>query len=354
MISVAYSTILEQAADRCGLPSPAEVDGLTELQSADTDKLRKGASHGLETIWRAANWPETRRVEQRRFRLAWSSATTYAALDEVYHIGSGKYAIALRASTNEDPYDSSATLNTAYWAELKFSYSGNDWSSATTYNTVGTVVRYTVNGYYYALHTAAPVSTAPTNTSYWGRLIDFDPYIDYAQTGQTVIEQVYNVWNANPNATIERGEQPFLYSRTGVQVTSQPLPAQVWLEFRAAAPALTGATLDTAATYAVGEQVYYASTTNGVFTSNFYDVISATSAGETPASAAAKFSLVEIPARFRTALVHFAAANWQRAQGAVRREDAIMEENYAFSALQAEITRLEAQSGQHNIVTYHR
>jgi hypothetical protein len=348
MSRVNYSLILTQACARCGLPSPRPVDGVVELQDTDANLLREGAWHGLEVMHKAANWPETRLVERRRFRDVWSSATTYAALDEVYHIGSGKYAIALRASTNQEPYDSSDALNTAYWAELKFGYSGDDWLGTTTYSTVGTIVRYTVDGYYYALHTAAPVSTVPTNSTYWGRLSDFDSYIAFEQTGQTAIETVYNIWDQNPNATVGVNELPFLYSVNGVQVTADPLPAQVWVEFRTAPKRLTGDTLDLTATYASGEQVYYASTTNGVFTSDFYDVASATSAGETPASAAAKFTVVSIPARFRVALTHFSAAHWLRAQGHARREDADREELMAFSALSAELTRLTNQSGQHN------
>lgn len=354
MNTVRYSAILSAAIARAGLPAAREVDGFSELQETDAELLREGASLGLATLWRAGTWPETRRVEQRRFRNTWLAATAYVARSEVYHLRSGKYAIALRASTNEEPYDSSGTLNTAYWAELKFGYSGNDWLSTTTYSTLGTIVRYLVDGFYYALHTAASVATVPTNTTYWGRLISFDPYILHAQTGQTVIETPFNVWRENPDAvTGGGGELPFTESRNGVQVLASPLPAEVWLEFRGAPPQLTGATLDLTATYAVDEQVYFATTTNGAFASDFYTVATATSAAQTPATHASKFSVVEIPARFRTALIHFSAAHWLRAQGATRRDDADREESMAFSALGAELARLRSQSGQRTRITLH-
>jgi len=75
---------------------------------------------------------------------------------------------------------------------------------------------------------------------------------------------------------------------------------------------LTGAVHSATATYAVGQQVYF-TTTAGV--GNFYDCATATSAGESPVSAAAKWTVVEIPYIFGQDLIWSAYADLLDADG---------------------------------------
>ncbi len=312
------SDVIRGACAICGLAFFATNESGSAriaLTTENFEVLRAGMSDALEEITMAGDFPFLRRVEQRRYRLAWDSGTTYAAGDERFHIRSGVYVQALRASTGQEPYDAAGTLNSAYWQPCGKSYSGADWTDTTVLATVGTIYRYPVNGLYYALHTAAPTGTVPTNTSYFGVLTPFDPYVPYELTGYNTIDTCWEVTNANPNVTSALVRYKHFASRNGIQVIADPLPTEPWLTYKMRPARLRGIPFDATATYAATEQVFYYTVANGVVTGDFYDVVTATSAGQTPDSHPAKFTKVEIPRHLNLFLKHAAAAAWFRDQG---------------------------------------
>lgn len=277
--------------------------------------LRGYLDRALQKIWEGEHWPELNRMEERAYRLPWASGTTYSASTstaavEVYFPATAAYYQSLVGSnTGNAPATQSGstwTENSAYWAQSKTSYTGNDWADATAY-TVGQIVRRasgsSADYRYYQCHTAH-TSSGSFDATKFCILTEFDAYVGYTQTGQTAIGEVFNVTNGNPRVTRAASDLSFFLSENGVQVPNGP--AEVWLEFRIRRSELTGDVYSSTATYAAGQQVYF-TTTAGI--GNFYDCATATSAGESPVSAAAKWTLVEIPYIFSQYLIWSAYAD---------------------------------------------
>lgn len=334
-----YSYILEQACNLVGITYPP--------QTAEANRFRRSISLWLGHVWKMADWPELRRYEQRTYRLPYSSSTAYSAADEVWWPLTQKYYQAVKTgAAGVDPTDSDGATTVAKWAESLISLGGNNYSASTAY-TAGAQVYYPTNGYYYQCHTAS-TGNAPTNTSYWGRLYAFDPYVAWAQTGQTEFSGVLRVTDKDPRVTTRIEEYVFIESVNGCQVAGGP--AQPWLTFRINAPRLYGAVYSTSATY-TGGQVYFEATSNGTTTGDFYNWVSA-SAGESPSSAPTEWTKVEIPALFEHYLSHKTAADWHRAEKEI--ELASYHERMAMEAIGKELDTLyreERQLGRSRVVT---
>jgi hypothetical protein len=296
------------------------------LSVGDFATLRRAARKWLEKCWDYHFWPVLQRVEERFFRADWASGTTYAAGDEVFYPPTQTYYLALRASTGQAPADSSDETNTAYWAECETSYKPTDYDDTVAY-AVGDAVAYA--GRNYQCHTVTTAGILPTNTSYFGELIEFDRYVSYTATGQTAIGLVETVTDSNPRIHTTYNELNWSLSQNGVQVKDDV--ASVWITFRVRCHKLIGDEFDATETYADGQQVFY---TGGAERGNFYDCASATSAGETPISNPEKWTLLEIPRIFHKPLVHGMASAWVRGPGGGTLEEAMAYESYATSALE--------------------
>jgi len=283
--------------------------------------IRGSLDRGLQRLWEAEQWPEVVRTQKRRYRLDWDSGTTYAASTgtaavEVYFPPTGTYFQSLKGTNlNNAPATQSGTTwseNSAWWALSRTTYSGPDWVTLTVY-AVGQIVRRTsgstADHLFYQCHTAH-TSGATFDTTKFCLLTDFDAYVGYTQTGQTAIGEVFRALDSNPKVNPGFSEYRFGLSENGVQLPAGP--SEVWLEFRVRRSNLTGDVYSATATYAVGQQVYF-TTTAGV--GNFYDCATATSAGESPVSAAAKWTIVEIPYIFGQDLIWSAYADLLDADG---------------------------------------
>ncbi len=294
MLTVNYIDVLNKACDLTGLTRLS-----ASLSSTDNAKLQTFISKRLENAVRYHFWPDYMRLEQRRFKADYASGTPYAAptttvATVIYYPNSQKYYQNLVASTGNAP----ATLasgayvtNLAYWAEAATAYSGSDWAASTAY-TQGTIVRNPSDGYFYQCHTAHTSSSSFDSTKF-GALVPFDRFIAYAQAAQTVIGDVVQVWSSNPRVYKSALEVGFELSQNGIQICDAY--NSVWVWYRIVIPRLSGDTFSPTATYAVGNQVYFSSAT---VAGNFYDCVATTSAGESPSSAAAKWSIVNLPRMF--------------------------------------------------------
>ena len=307
------------------------------LSVGDFATLRRAGRKWLEKCWEHHFWPVLQRVEQRWFRADWSAATTYAAGAEVFYPQTQTYFLALRASTNQAPANSSDETNTAYWAECETSYSGDDYNAATTY-AVGDAVSY--NGGNYQCHTTS-TGNVPTDTSYWGELIEFDRYVSYTATGQTAIGLVETVTTGNTRIHTTITELNWTLSANGVQVIDDV--AFCWITFRVRCPKLIGDEYDATETYAIGEQVFY---TGGAERGNFYNCLVATTAGQTPISTPASWDIVELPRIFHKPMVHGMASAWTRGPGGGALEEAGAYESYAMAALDDQKSLLVGQQSQ--------
>lgn len=145
---------------------------------------------------------------------------------------------------------------------------------------------------------------------------------------------VVSVWSSDPEASTTAVEVPYVLNADGILIQSDDDP--VWVRFRLPAPRIEGDTWDASETYAAGDQVYWGT--------DFYDVVSVTTAGETPASAAAKFSQVEIPELFGDYLTLGAAADFERSRRQM--ETATYYEGRAEAQLLARVSTWQGSMNQ--------
>jgi hypothetical protein len=297
-----YSDILKIAAELAGLEYSVTV-GASGLAADEERLLRTSLNTQLQMLWPRGKWPGLTRVEQRSFRAFWSSGTTYSAPTataavEVFDPASEEYYQSLRGSNLNNAPTVSGAENSAYWALCQASYAGADWADATAY-AVGDKAVNPANLRVYQCHTAH-TSSGSFDTAKFGLLTPFDPYISYTQSGETEIWEQGEIllWDSNPRlSTRAQGIRSFL-SENGVQALGT-YPARPFVEFKIRVPNLWGEAYSATATYAVNDQVQFETNTGGVAFLNFYKCLTATSAGESPTSASAKWSRVELPDVFK-------------------------------------------------------
>lgn len=326
MVTIDYIDLLNGSAHYAGIePDDASADEFSTFRLLHGDRLKR--------IWEWRRWHDLRRTEKRYFRDLYV-AQAYSATNEVYYPGPQKYYQALRtAPGTEAPATLSGTTwttNLAYWAESATEYSADEYDATKAY-VQGDQVYYSLTDRFYQLFAATSTGNVPTDTTRWGVLTEFDRYVAYAQTGKTAFDHAFSAWDRDPRNDGRAIRMQAGHSSNGLQVLND-VP-YVWLVYRIRRPRLTGAVYSATATYAVGDQVYFSSAT---VRGNFYDCVTATSAGESPSSAAAKWTKVEIPAQFETYLTHGAAADYLMPDGNVMvrdREAAIAEEDLMNQAL---------------------
>jgi hypothetical protein len=327
------------------------------ISSPDFMALRRFASKRLEAAWRYHYWPDLGRVEQRFYRLPYDATKTYSAAvagvdnsaNEVYWALTGQYFVALTTvPLATPPTDGNGVVDLAHWGitsqfAIQPDPTGTEFNQQTvnvlpfnltvTYNQ-GDRVQYTNNVYQLFASTATGV--LPTVAAAWGLVPPFDAYVPYEQTGQTAFTIVEGVFSSNPRITTRGNGLNYFLSERGVQVLT-PI-AFAWIQFRIRSPKLNGRPFNGEATYAAGNQMYYSSSTTP---GNFYTCLTATAAGETPDTTAAKWSVVQIPRMFHRYLVLGIAADWERdlnpAEDAQQRASAA-----AFALAQQELDELKS------------
>ena len=292
--------------------------GETELPpQADFGPVRGHLDLALGEAWQSEWWPFLMRGEYRYFRDLWAVGTTYNKGDEVYDAATQQYFQCLRDSVlgaGQSPTDSNGDERSDYWALCKTSYAGSNWVSGTSY-AVGDIIYYPVDDTYYQCHTAHTssgtlVPDATGANERWGALEPFQRYVDFAQTGQTVIGDVFDVKDRDPrvNHLWNSLAKETLEDRVYVQENVK----RVFVQFRERRPKLTGAEYDSASAYAVGAQVYF-TTAAGV--GNFYTCVATASAGDTPETDPDKWEVVELPEPFEGFLIWSAYAKLLTADG---------------------------------------
>lgn len=331
MLTVDFIDILEGWAGLAGV-DPAEVPAV------EFGNVRGYVSRRLATAWEFDDWPEIRRCEKRYFRPVYSGSTTYSAGVEVYYPATGKYYQTLATILNITPADALGNTRVQNWAECQTTRSAADYDAARAY-VAGDQVFYPTTDLFYQAYTST-TGNAPTDTTKWCAIAEFDRYIRYLQQGFTEFSEagVVRVTNYNPRTRRDAREQPWFLSETGVQVTVD-VP-YVWVDFKLVCPRLTGAVFSAAATYAVGQQVYYSS---DAFRGNFYTCVEVTAAGESPENSV-RWEIVLIPRRFEGYLIQGAYADWLPGDG--QNEKKRGEAMEAMGLLAAEQMTLNAQGGR--------
>lgn len=311
MTTVDYIDLLNGTARAAGIaPDDASGEEFPDIQIFHRDRLKR--------IWEYRPWSILKPTEKRYFRDLYA-AQSYVATNEVYYPGPRKYYQALTtAPSNQAPATLSGTTwttNIAYWAESFTSYSADEYSATHAY-AQGDKAYYSLTDRVYQLFAATSTGNAPSDSTKWGVLTEFDRYIAFEQTGKAAFDHAFAAWDKNPKTDGRARRMQAWQSDLGLQVLDdEPF---VWLEYRLQRPLLAAEVFDDTAVYAVGDQVYYDSATAR---GNLYECVTVTAAGQTPESAAAKWSLIEIPAAFETYLIHGAAADYLNADEEFDRRD---------------------------------
>jgi hypothetical protein len=353
-----FKSVLDLVVSYAGQTS-AQLDAtqLLQLNGYINSRLRDWA-------WIGWPWPEITLVEKRRYRQDYAAATAYAAptatsASEIYFPPAQQYFQALKATTGNAP----ATLtggtwivNAAYWAACSGPYTGPDWTDATAY-TVGAIVRDPADGLFKQCHTAH-TSSGTLDATKFGILTVFDPYIARAQSwAATTIGDFIGIFLDNPK--LERRPRRIIYyvDGTGAHMETTPysrygrglgcdylVPHEVYVKFRLPPPDFKGAAYSGSATYTGGtDWIYYAGGTTDL-EGDYWACVTSTSAGESPATAAAKWARLEFPAWLRTPVARRAFADWLRYSG--NREAAFAEDQAADDALFQEQLKQGSQQAQ--------
>jgi hypothetical protein len=228
MRTTLYAQVLQQAAEIAGRAYTDDA-GAVVLSGSDAIMFRTMIGQAIRRAWTAQAWPETTVHTLRRWAAPWTMPKGITAPAEgVYLAGSivwwpttEQYYVAVRDVLGIPPtYESGGTQIgiVARWQPALRSYSGPDWSSSETYQ-VGDVVRYLYDGNHYALHTSTVAGTKPTNTGYWGRLVQLDQRVawDQAWEDQTLGDP-YGVYLDDPLKTEEPREATYTWDEDGIRV----------------------------------------------------------------------------------------------------------------------------------------
>lgn len=375
MRTVPYKSVLRGVLAREG------GGNLANVAATDTVVLKviEYISDRFRSAWEYYAWPEIYVTTQRYFLDAWSGAADYAAGDKVWFPGyapivvSGAgsaaangtyYAVGELAGDqpiyyrNGDTADARIELVGASWilylpvlGEAYGSAEANNpwdevWGTIDASNPAPEVTLALTGapygaGYYQAIATAAGQS--PIDADYWAAVDHIRHLVEFSQAGQTVFDACVAAWDKDPESDASAVTVPFRIVTDGVLLPPDYAFDSIWLRVRKACPPLLPVVYDAAATYAVGVEVYFDAI------GDVYKCVTSTSAGETPATAAAKWELVPFPMIFSRAVKAGALADWQRSDGegsAVKTRDS--EERFIelLDEQVWQLTKLQGQTGR--------
>ena len=232
-----------------------------------------------------------------------------------------------------------------YWAVCSEDYGAADYSRSSAY-VVGDQVYYPPTDRSYQCITDSPAGFLPTTTAVFAPLTDFDRYVAYEQSGETKIGDVVGVYDKSPRAWRDAVSVDYQLSPNGIQVLEDNRDT-VWIEFKTKTPVLVGDTFSTSATYTANvDQVYFRGSTSS-YPGNMYDCIVTTTAGQSPQTTAASWSVVNIPRIFQRYLERGAFADYLISTGQSEKamaEDAKAEQlmtelRYKVGATQNQVRR---------------
>jgi hypothetical protein len=287
---VAFSEILRGAF--------ARFDGraLTDIQSDEFDRAREIVTRRLEEGWIHEEWPDLVRVEHRQRLDYWNPVTNYVAGNTVLYATDSRCYVANQATTSVPGADTT-------WTPLERNF-GGDIMAATDTAVPGDFARVASTGVQYVCITA---TTGGPPGAAWYALPSWTPEFDPEDTDYTVdMGDVLGVWTDDPRDTASPEEDELAWRETtdGLLVANGDR-GEAWFRYRTRPPTLTGSAWSSATAYALAAQVYYDNGTTG----DFWECVTATSAGESPVTAAAKWSQVDVPKFMHRWLVHSACAD---------------------------------------------
>jgi hypothetical protein len=239
--TVSYSYVLQKACELTGRVYPPTTE--------EASFFRTFIGSALRQAWEAFDWPEQTVTQQELFSPTYSTSVAYAFGDVVYFLTEQKYyqCVISTGVTGVDPTTGgpNGTLNSAFWAEAKDSYVGQDigtWSSTSLY-TVGNIVLYAVDQQYYQCVATPSVGVDPTNVAFWGRLIPFLRFVSQQTNADGTaraneLGEIFAVYQKDPQVqSIQSRNVQYTFTPDGLLVLDS-LP-YVWIEARLLPPIYT-------------------------------------------------------------------------------------------------------------------
>lgn len=304
---------------------PLAVTSVTRVSTAVT--VTTTANHGLVT----GDWVTITGADQAEYNRNAEVTVTAGNTFRFFIVGTPVSPATGTVKASPNPCDDSGVTCVGWWYPCQSEYSGTDWTYSVA-SAQGDVVYYPVNDSHYACHTTS-TGNLPTDTNYFGPLAVFDKYVGYTQTGYTAIGDVRDVYTKNPSVLKSYATCNWTLTQNGVQVPNGP--AVVWLEYRTRFAPLIGSDYSASATYAVGDQILFNSSGS---VKNFYTCAVVTTAGQSPNTTPASWTLLEIPYLFQSYLVHGAFADVLRMDGQM--DKAAQQERLAEQYLEIEAAKL--------------
>ncbi|HYD00305.1 MAG TPA: hypothetical protein VEB22_03695 [Phycisphaerales bacterium] len=250
MRTVTFRSVLDGIAKSLGLDA-------ANLQASDLVGHEEDINERVREGWEHEFWSELTPVERRAFRPDYAAGTAYTAGTEVYFPAADTYYQALRATTGNAPATESGgvwTVNAAYWAESKSTYSGDDWETGLAI-AQGDTVRNPSDGEYYACHTAHTAGVTFDATKF-GLLTPFARTIELDQTGETPIGEVKRVCRRDPRVYRQNPGELRWTTTESVIVVEAGSPSRVWVEFRLRPAVFTTTEHNIALDYSADDLVY--------------------------------------------------------------------------------------------------
>lgn len=215
------------------------------------------------------------------------------------------------------------------------------WSASPgTYNS-GDQVWYAPNTAYYQANASTAGTDVPGTSTKWDA-VSPAKWIPFAQAGQNVIGQPLRAWRDDPR--LVRGPRKLGFTHDGRTIFLDPCaPSQPYIEYRRPAPVYSGVLWDNTIAYQAGDSFLYVpdATRRG---NDCYVVLAATTAGDTPVSAAAKFAVQQTPAIFVEYATRAVKADWLSDDG--QDDKATQQEQLAAMWLQDRLADLTILQGQ--------
>lgn len=255
----------------------------TKLNNDELQVVLRSFGRNLHAVWETEFWPALMLVEKRYFRPSWT-AVSYAADTEIYH-----------AATD------------AYYK-----------------NTSGG----TVSG-----------SVVPSaNSNEWTVITEFIPNIDFQQTGENEIGQVFRVTEKDPRENLNQDSIAFSLRDDSILIDYKN-QNHYWIEFRQQCP-LINARKWSSGTYSKGDEFYYYDSSSA--SGNFYKSI-ANSNNTTPGSNTTHWEKIDIPYFTGPYLEHAIAGDILLVDEKI--ELAGIQMRFRDRALEQEMQRVKNQSG---------
>lgn len=333
MRRVSYKSVLSQ--------SGALFNGDTEPAGTDAALFNIFINRWAREYWNRFFWPEWLVTEKRYFRAFYDAAATYSAGAEVYYPTTCKYYLCLASTTGLAPAATDGTTNYTKWVDAPPDLTADYWVTGHAY-ALGDKIYNRVDDTYYSCISAHTSSTAPPNGN-WGALQVFVRSISLTQAGKTVIDTVKKIYNRDPRVDVSAWPHNFDLREEGVIIPTCVSPS-VWVQFRRAAPSWAGDIFSAGVVYTADTQVYW---TDG----DFYKCQATTTAGQSPATTAAKWQRLDFPVVLSHAVAQAAYAEkleddgqQDKSVGALQKAEGLLRRQFDI------VERQQGQAGQLNVM----